>query len=126
MYINKRATNVPKKVFLAVNVNNVLANSLTTKYKDLRNLTFSCTIGSIFIERALLNLGTRVNLLLYSMYQQLGLGELKPTGLTLQLADRSIKVSKGKVEDVLIKIGDFIFLMDFVVLETEPIKNYWR
>ncbi|XP_026458722.1 uncharacterized protein LOC113359273 [Papaver somniferum] len=35
--------------------------------------------------------------------EHLGLGELKPTPITLQLADRSIKVPRGVVEDVLIK-----------------------
>ena len=43
-----------------------------------------------------------MNLLPYSMYKQLGLGELKPTSITLSLADRSIKILKGTIEDVLI------------------------
>ena len=54
------------------------------------------------MEKALLYLGASVNLLPYSMYKQLGLGELKPTSITLSLADRSIKIPKGTVEDVLI------------------------
>ena len=41
-----------------------------------------------------------MNLLPYSMYRQLGLGELKPTSITLSLTDRSIKIPKGTVEDV--------------------------
>jgi hypothetical protein len=44
------------------------------------------------IERALLDLGASVNLLPYSIYVQLGLGELKPTSMTLQLTDRLVKV----------------------------------
>ena len=54
------------------------------------------------MEKTLLHLGASVNLLPYSMYKQLGLGELKPTSITLYLADRSIKIPKGTVEDVLI------------------------
>ena len=54
------------------------------------------------MEKALLDLGASVNLLPFSMYQQLGLGELKTTTVTLSLADRSIKITKGTVEDVLI------------------------
>ena len=64
-----------------------------------------------------------MNLLPYSVYKQLGLGELKPTKVTLQLADRSIKVPKGMIEDVLIKIRDFVFPMDFIILETELVSN---
>jgi hypothetical protein len=56
------------------------------------------------IERALLDLGASVNLLPYSVYVQLGLGKLKPTSMTLQLDDRSMKVPRGIVEDVLIDV----------------------
>jgi hypothetical protein len=63
-----------------------------------------------------------VNLLPYSVYLQLGLEELKPTSMTLQLADRSVKVPRGIVEDLLIKVDKFYFPMDFIVLDTEPIQ----
>ncbi|RVW81885.1 Retrovirus-related Pol polyprotein from transposon 17.6 [Vitis vinifera] len=45
--------------------------------------------------KALLDLGASVNLLPYSVYKQLGLGELKPTSITLSLADRSVKIPRG-------------------------------
>ena len=64
-----------------------------------------------------------MNLLPYSVYKQLGLGELKPTNITLSLADRSVKIPKGIVEDVLVKIDKFYYQVDFVVLDTEPIAN---
>ena len=64
-----------------------------------------------------------MNLLPYSMYKQLGLGELKPTNITISLADRSVKIPKGIVEDVLVKVEKFYYPVDFVVLDTEPIEN---
>ena len=64
-----------------------------------------------------------MNLMPYSVYKQLGLGELKPTNITLSLADRSVKIPKGIVEDVLVKIDKFYYPVDFVVLETEPIAS---
>ena len=64
-----------------------------------------------------------MNLLPYSVYKQLGLGELKLTNITLSLADRSVKIPKGIVEDVLVKIDKFYYPVDFVVLDTEPIAN---
>ena len=64
-----------------------------------------------------------MNLLPYSVYKQLGLGELKPTNITLSLADRSVKIPKGIVEDVLVKIDKFYYPVDFIVLDTEPIAN---
>ena len=71
-------------------------------YKDLGSPTISVNIGGTCVEKALLDLGASVNLLPFSMYQQHGLGELKQTTITLSLADRSIKILKGIVEDVLI------------------------
>ena len=92
----------------------------SVKYKDPGCLTISVNIGGICVEKALLDLGAIVNLLPYLMYRQLGLGELKPTSITLSLADRSIKIPKGTVEDVLIQVDKFYYPVDFVVLDTEP------
>ena len=83
--------------------------------------TISVNIGGTCVEKALLDLGASVNLLPYSMYKQLGLGELKPTSITLSLADRSIKIPKGTIEDVLIQVDNFYYPVDFFVLDTEPV-----
>ena len=73
------------------------------------------------MEKALLDLGVSVNLLPYFVYKQLGLGELKPTSITLSLADRSVKIPRGMIEDVLVQVDKFYYLVDFVVLNTDPI-----
>ena len=90
------------------------------KYKDPSCPTIFINIGGTCVEKALLDLEASVNLLPYSMYRQLGLGELKPTSITLSLIDRSIKIPKGIVEDVLIQVEKFYYPVDFVVLDTEP------
>ena len=112
-----------RKPFLTSQVSSILSNQIPVKYKDPGCPTISCVIGDTFVEKALLDLGASVNLLPFSVYQALGLGELKKTNMTLQLADRSIKMPNGIVEDVLIKVGDFVFPVDFVVLETQPVSN---
>ena len=43
--------------------------------------------------------------------------------MTLQLADRSVKYPRGVLEDVLVRIDTFVFPVDFVVLDTEPVRN---
>ena len=53
----------------------------------------------------------------------LGLGELEPTNITLQLADRSVKIPRGIVKDVLVQVDKFYFPVDFVVLDTQPVVN---
>jgi hypothetical protein len=64
-----------------------------------------------------------VNLLPYSVYQQLGLGEMKPTTVILQLADRSIKKPRVIIEDVIIKVHKFFFPVDFIFLDTKHVPH---
>ena len=117
----KRGFNVNKKAFLTEQVSAIIECKTPVKYKDPRCPTISVNIRGISVEKALLDLGASVNLLLYSMYKQLGLGELKPTSITLSLADRSIKIPKGTIEDVLIQVDRFYYPVDFVVLDTKPV-----
>ena len=116
----KRGLNVDKKAFLTKQVSDIIQCKTLVKYKDPGCPTISVNIGGTCVERALLDLGESVNLFPYSMYKQLGLGELKPTSITMSLADRSIKIPKGTVEEVLIQVDKFYYLVDFVVLDTEP------
>ena len=117
----KRGLNVNKKAFLTEQVSAIIECKIPVKYKDPGCPTISVNIGSISVEKELLDWGASVNLFPYSMYKQLGFGELKPTSITLSLADRSIKIPKGTIEDVLIQVDRFYYLVDFVVLETEPV-----
>ncbi|RVW84700.1 Retrovirus-related Pol polyprotein from transposon 17.6 [Vitis vinifera] len=92
----KRGLTVNKKAFLTEQVSAILQCKSPLKYKDPGSPTISVMIGGKVVEKALLDLGASVNLLPYSVYKQLGLGELKPTAITLSLADRSVKIPRGK------------------------------
>ena len=116
----KKGLNVDKKAFLTEQVSAIIQCKTLVKYKDLGCPTISVNIGGTCIEKALLDLGASVNILPYSMYKQLGLGELKPTSITLSLAYRSIKIPKETVEDVLIQVDKFYYPVDFVVFDIEP------
>ncbi|GJX29337.1 homeodomain-like protein [Tanacetum coccineum] len=60
----------------------------------------------------------------FSTYTNLGLGELAPTKLIVELADRTVKHPKGIAENVLVGIDKFVFLVEFIVLDmTEDIKT---
>ena len=87
MCTKKRKTNVPKKVFLATNISELLSVPIPVKYKDPGCPTIVCTIEQVEISHALLDLGANINLLLLSVYQQLELGDLSPTRVIIQLAD---------------------------------------
>ena len=119
----KRGLNVDKRAFLTEQVSSIIQCKTPVKYKDPGSPTISVNIRGTCIDKALLDFGASVNLLPYSVYKQLGLGELKPTNITLSLANRSVKIPKGIVEDVLVKVGKFYYLLDFVVLDTEPVAE---
>jgi len=111
------------KAFLAEQVSVVLQNNNVLKYKDPGCPTILCFIGEHKIEKVLLDLGASVNLLLYSVFQSLNLGELKPTSVTLLLIDKSVKVCRGIIEDVLVQVDKFIFLVDFIILDTQLVEE---
>ena len=119
----KKGLGIEKKAFLTKQVSAIIQSKYPVKYKDSGSPTISVNIGRNCIDKSLLDLGASVNLMPYSVYKQLGLGELKPTNITLSLADRSVKIPKGIVEDVLVKIDKFYYPVDFVVLDTKPIAN---
>ena len=87
--------------------------------KDPGSFIIPCLIGDLPVEKALADLGASINLMLYSLFQKLNLGEPKPTRMSLQLADRSVKFPRGIIEDVLVKVENFIFPVDFVILDME-------
>jgi len=68
MCTKKRKTNVPKKMFLATNISEILSGPIPVKYKDPRYSKISYTIGQTEISRELLDLGASINLLPLSVY----------------------------------------------------------
>ncbi|XP_021722479.1 uncharacterized protein LOC110689972 [Chenopodium quinoa] len=95
----------------------LLYDNLPPKLHDPGSFTIHCTINEKFFDRVLCDLGASVNLMPYSLYESLGLQGLKPSPISLQLADRTSRLPKGVVEDVLVKVGELVFPVDFVVMD---------
>ncbi|KAM2179028.1 hypothetical protein ACFX1R_034048 [Malus domestica] len=71
----------------------------------------------------MLDLGASINVMPYSIYASMNLGELKNDGVIIQLADRSNAYPKGVLEDVLVQVDNLIFPADFYVLEMVDSPN---
>ena len=97
----------------------VIQRSLPEKMQDPNSFTIPCTIGNFEFKKALCDSGASINLMSLLVVKRLGLGELTPTAMTLQMADRTMAQPEGVLEDVLIKVGKFIFPLDFVVMDME-------
>ncbi|XP_035540487.1 uncharacterized protein LOC109011670 isoform X2 [Juglans regia] len=117
--IVKRKLNVKKKAFLIEQVSVLILSETPQKFGDPGSPNISIMIGESCIGRVLLDLRGSVNLLPFSVYEQLGLGELKNTSIMLQLADRSVKELRGIVEDVLVQVDKFYYPVNFVVLDMQ-------
>ena len=101
----------------------ILQRKLPQKLKDPGSFTIPCTIGNSIFERALCDLGASINLMSLSIFRRLRLGEARPTKVTLQLVDMSLKHPRGVIEDVLVTVDKFIFPIDFIVLDTKEEKE---
>ncbi|GKA94066.1 hypothetical protein Tco_0816052 [Tanacetum coccineum] len=92
-------------------------NTIPRKEKDPGSFTLPCFINNFCFDNALVDLGASVSVMPLSTYLNLGLGELAPTRLTVELADRTVKYPKGIAENVLVGIGKFTFPIDFIILD---------
>ncbi|KAJ8748438.1 hypothetical protein K2173_003333 [Erythroxylum novogranatense] len=120
---NKRRLEEYATVALTEESSAILQNKLPPKLQDPGSFSIPCQIGTTIIGKALCDLGASVSLLPLSVCQKLDIRELKPTTISLQLADRSIKFPIGILENVPLKVGSLFIPVDFVVLEMEEDIN---
>ena len=116
---NKRRFSNKEVVRVSENVSAVLQRKLPPKCKDPGSFTIPCVIGNTRFEHAMLDLGASINVMPYSIYASMNLGELKNDGVIIQLADHSNTYPKGVLEDVLVQVNHLIFSADVYVLEME-------
>ena len=97
----------------------IIQQKLPAKMKDPGSFTIPCSIGKYEFKKALCDSGASINLMPLSVVQRLSLGELTPIAITLQMDDRSMAQPEGILEDLLVKVGKFIFPVDFVTMQME-------
>ncbi|CAN6465231.1 unnamed protein product [Victoria cruziana] len=84
----RKSWRVPECVMLSTGTSSLLQRRLPPKLEDPGALIISCVLGDIRVERALLDLGASVNVLPVFFYDAFGLEGLRPTYMTIQMADR--------------------------------------
>ncbi|RDX60978.1 hypothetical protein CR513_60831, partial [Mucuna pruriens] len=93
--------------------------ALPKKCRDPEIFSIPCTIGNYTFDDAMLDLRASINVMLTSIYKSLNFGDLEPTGMTIQLENRSVVQPLGVLEDVLVQVNKLIFPADFYVLDME-------
>ena len=105
------------------NYSAIIQKNLPHKMQDPGIFTIPCTIRNFEFDKALCYSGESINLMPLSLVKMLSLGELTPTTMSLQMAGKSRAQPEGILEDVLVKVGKFIFLVDFVVIDIKKNKK---
>ncbi|XP_047948973.1 uncharacterized protein LOC125194795 [Salvia hispanica] len=101
----------------------IIQKEKAVKQRDPGQFIIRCRIGEGKVDKALCDLGSSINLMPLKYYEKLNIGPLKTSDVTLRLADNSTIKTFGMIEDVLVKIDDFIFPADFIVLDMKVDKN---
>ena len=82
----------------------VIPEKFPPKLKGRGSFSIPCTVCQARIDRVLYDLGTSVSLILYFIFQKLGLGKLQPIPISLQFEDGSMKCPSGILENVPINV----------------------
>ncbi|GJY46827.1 reverse transcriptase domain-containing protein [Tanacetum coccineum] len=105
--------------FLSDKSSAMIQNKVQPKLRDPGSFLIPCNFNKTFSCNALAGLGASINHMPYSLYAKLYLETLKPTKMNVRLADRSFQYPIGISVNMLIGVGKFTFLADFVILEME-------
>ncbi|GKA50552.1 reverse transcriptase domain-containing protein [Tanacetum coccineum] len=97
----------------------IIQRSLPQKEGDPGSFTLPCLIGPLAVKNALADFRYKVSILCHTLFRRLGISKLKPTRMSIQLADPTIKYPIRVCENLLVKINKFIFLIYFVILEMD-------
>ncbi|GJU22972.1 reverse transcriptase domain-containing protein [Tanacetum coccineum] len=125
LLMNKEKLLELAKIPLNENCSAMLLKKLPEKLGDPDKFLIPCNFPGMDVCHALADLGASINLMPLSIWKKLSLPELTPTRMTLELRDvggggvRSITRPKGLIEDIFVKVGNFRFPTDFVVVDFE-------
>ncbi|CAJ2652102.1 unnamed protein product [Trifolium pratense] len=120
---NKRKIEDDETVMLTAECSAILQNEMPPKLKDPGSFSIPCVIGKYVIDRALCDLGASISLMPVALCEKLKMGELRPTKMSVQFADRSVKYPLGILENVPVRVGQFFIPTDFIVMDIREDSN---
>ncbi|GKA62106.1 reverse transcriptase domain-containing protein [Tanacetum coccineum] len=97
----------------------ILLNKVPKKLEDPRKFLIPCILQDLKVYNSLADSGASINLMPLLIYEKLGVGPLKPTRMTLELANCYVTFPMGIAKDVIVKVEKFNFLADFVIVDFE-------
>ncbi|XP_057719496.1 uncharacterized protein LOC130933913 [Arachis stenosperma] len=104
-------------------VNNYISSLIPKKCSDPDPYLVTCVIGGMKFMDCICDLGACVSIMPLPIYEKLNLSPLKLSGARFVLVDKSTVSVMKITENVLVNIQEFLFLVDFYILETPPIDS---
>ncbi|PNX57072.1 hypothetical protein L195_g050215, partial [Trifolium pratense] len=96
-----------------------IESKLPIKRKDLGTFTIPCCLGKVQ-EKALCDLGSNINLMPLKFVKKWEIGELNTNyEKKIVLAEQSIIHPTGIIKDVIVKVNNLLFPVDFTVVDIE-------
>ena len=96
---------------------NQAREKIPIKQKDSGSVAIPCTIKYRKFKRVLIDYGSSVSLMPLSIFKKMGIEKISESGIKLKFVDHTIKQSYGIAEDVLVEIDNFIFPVDFHIMD---------
>nr|GEW11939.1 reverse transcriptase domain-containing protein [Tanacetum cinerariifolium] len=113
---NKEKLQELANIPLNENCSAVILKNLPQKLGDPGKFLIPCGFSELKCK-ALANQRASINLMPLSVWKKLGLPDLIPTRMTLELANRAICTPDGIARDVSVLVGKFTFPANFVVVD---------
>ncbi|XP_050896926.1 uncharacterized protein LOC127103735 [Lathyrus oleraceus] len=120
---NKKKLEDDETMALTAECSTIIQNNIPQKLKYPGSFSIPYVIGKFVIDKYLCDLGASVSLMPLSICEKLNLGDLRPTRMSLQLADRSIKYPVEMMENIPVRIGQFYIPTDFIVMDIKEDSN---
>nr|GEX43980.1 reverse transcriptase domain-containing protein [Tanacetum cinerariifolium] len=119
--IKEARINVPLVNVLAgmPNYGKFLKDLTPLKLGDPGSFLIPCKLANLVEYLALADLGASINLMSYSLYAALYRTTLKPTRMSIRLANHTYQYPTGVAENMLVQVGKLVFPVDFVILQME-------
>ncbi|XP_047949020.1 uncharacterized protein LOC125194847 [Salvia hispanica] len=111
-------TKLDGKIVIGENVSvRIQKRRMPSKCTNPGMFTLPISLGDIKIEHAMCDLGASINMLPLSIYKKLIGVSLVDTKVVIQLADRTCISPEGVLENMKVKVHDFLYPADFHVIK---------
>ncbi|XP_042009889.1 uncharacterized protein LOC121758566 [Salvia splendens] len=108
---------------LPLHCSEIIQKQRPAKQRDPSQFIIRCSIGNGKVDKALYDLGASINIMPLEYYGKLNIGPLKSTYVCLRMVDNIATKAVRVIDDVLVKVDDFIFPADFFVLDIKVDKQ---